>query len=673
MTSLCLNMIVRNESARIIRALQSVAPHISSYVIMDTGSTDDTVAKITKFFDERKIVGVIGKCEFEDFSQARNIALTAARHAPFEFDYVLLMDADMELRATPGWADDLDGIAYDIQQQSGYVSYPNRRLIRKNSMQTYTGATHEFLDVESAGCVDPHLANFMDHADGSNRVKKYKRDIALLKGSLAKYPNDERAMYYLAQSYRDAGKFDKAAKWYQKRVTAGGWDEEVWSAQYSYAHCLNAMGDEAGFIRNLLTAYNMRPVRAEPLYDLAKHYREKGDNPAGALFAEAGMAVPRPKDALFVNDYIYDVGCREEFAITAFYVPRRKAAGFKVNNELSLMRGPYPGVRELARNNMFYYYPLLKEFCPSFQWRPIEFTAPEGYTAMNPSICADVDGHMHGIIRTVNYKIDEWGRYLIKATDGTANATNPINTRNFFVDFDMNFKITNSKELVIPRLGHTSPFANKGDPWPEPKFPLVTGMEDMRLYSYKGALWANCCVREFTDTGWCEQVRVCLDDLIPTRMIDRDRDHEKNWMPILDGSARFMYRCDEIVDDTGKTIQKYDLTIDVGTLAGGSQVVPFSGGYLAAVHEARNIPGQQTRYYAHRWVWFDKDLKLELVSPPFGLNEKGIEYIIGLHVEPVLEHVYISYGFKDREPRLGIVSIPDVERMLSMKASDAKD
>lgn len=666
MTSLCLNMIVRNESARIIRALQSAALHISSYVIMDTGSTDDTVSKITKFFDERKIVGAIGTCAFEDFSQARNIALTAARHAPFDFDYVLLMDADMELRAQPGWADDLDGIAYDIMQQSGHVSYPNRRMIKKSSSAEYIGATHEFLNVESAGCVDPHKANFLDHADGANRVKKFKRDIVLLKKSLDKNPNDERAMYYLAQSYRDAGKPDKAAKWYKKRVAAGGWDEEVWSAQYSYAHCLKDMGDEAGFIRELLVSYNLRPIRAEALYDLAKHYREKGDNPAGALFSEAGMAIPKPKDALFVNDYVYDVGCREEFAITAFYVPRRRAAGFKVNNELSLMRSPYGGVKELARNNMFYYYPELKEFCPSFQWRPINFAAPNGYTAMNTSICKDRDGITRGLVRTVNYKIDEYGRYLISATDGTANGDNPINTRTFFATFDEAMNIVRSTELLPPSN------------WPKPKFDLVTGIEDMRLYTYKGHLMASGCLREFTEAGWCEQVHVALKDGtygLPFVMDNRERDHQKNWMPILDDGGNFMYRCNEIVDNTGKTIQKYDLNIDVSTLAGGSQVVSFSGGFLAVVHEARMIPGQQTRYYSHRFVWFNHKLRLELVSPPFALNEKCIEYVMGLVVEPtgLPGYVVLTYGFKDREPRLALVSIPDVERVLSMKANDAKD
>ena len=46
---LCLNMIVKNESAIIERLLETVAPIIDTYCICDTGSTDDTKEKIENF------------------------------------------------------------------------------------------------------------------------------------------------------------------------------------------------------------------------------------------------------------------------------------------------------------------------------------------------------------------------------------------------------------------------------------------------------------------------------------------------------------------------------------------------------------------------------------------------------------------------------------------------
>ena len=57
--TLCLNMIVKNESKIIRRLMESVAPIIDTYCICDTGSTDDTADIITNFFEEKNIQGKV--------------------------------------------------------------------------------------------------------------------------------------------------------------------------------------------------------------------------------------------------------------------------------------------------------------------------------------------------------------------------------------------------------------------------------------------------------------------------------------------------------------------------------------------------------------------------------------------------------------------------------------
>jgi glycosyltransferase involved in cell wall biosynthesis len=66
--TLCLNMIVKNESKIILRLLQSVLPIIDTYCICDTGSTDDTVKIIEKFFQKTNISGRIVSEPFKDFA-----------------------------------------------------------------------------------------------------------------------------------------------------------------------------------------------------------------------------------------------------------------------------------------------------------------------------------------------------------------------------------------------------------------------------------------------------------------------------------------------------------------------------------------------------------------------------------------------------------------------------
>ena len=67
MVTLCLNMIVKNESKVIIRALESVVNIIDCFVICDTGSTDNTVQLIKDFFSTHNISGILKLTKFEDF------------------------------------------------------------------------------------------------------------------------------------------------------------------------------------------------------------------------------------------------------------------------------------------------------------------------------------------------------------------------------------------------------------------------------------------------------------------------------------------------------------------------------------------------------------------------------------------------------------------------------
>jgi hypothetical protein len=422
------------------------------------------------------------------------------------------------------------------------------------------------------------------------------------------------------------------------------------------------MGKDADFIRELLVAYNMRPSRAETLYDLANYYRLRGDNAASLVFSEAGLQIPKSTDALFVNDYVYEVGLAEEYSICAFYQESKRKNGFIVANHLAMKPGPYAGARQLARTNLFWYLPKITEFCPSFKSRKIDFEPPPEWTALNPSVTR-VDSRMWCVVRTVNYKIDEWGRYLIRGTDGTANATNPINTRNYLLEFT---------DKLDTKLGIVNEIHAPADLPCE--FPLVIGFEDMRVFGWKGDLWTSSTMRQVHPDGNCEQVLGRLGSHSPhgyevmdvKRMLRLPRQTQKNWAPISTGDTlRFLYRPGHVVDIHGNDLVVHPTTgLDTGQISGGSQLIPFENGWLSIHHEAQYIPGRQIRHYFHRFMYHDADFRLTRVSLPFVFEDRQIEFCAGMCWHPDDDQLVISYGVRDSEARIATVSHREISRLL---------
>jgi hypothetical protein len=307
--------------------------------------------------------------------------------------------------------------------------------------------------------------------------------------------------------------------------------------------------------------------------------------------------------------------------------------------------------------------PTLKELAPSWEWKQIEFEAPTNWTAMNPSVTVH-NGGLYAIVRTVNYRMDEHGRYLIRGADESITNSNPINTRNWLIGVADDLTVTDWDEIKAPS---DLPCG----------YPLVVGFEDMRLFSYDNDLWTTSTVRQIDPDGLAEQVRARIgadENLIDvTRMLRQPRLYEKNWAAIAEPNMplRYMYRPGHVVDDRGQDLIVHPQTLDIGHFSGGSQLVRIPQGskgpgyWLYIVHEARFIPGTQLRFYMHRFVAFDKDFKVTRISVPFCLNEKVIEFVAGMCLHPSKpDTLVISYGFKDAEARIGTVSLMEVERFL---------
>ena len=660
--TLCLNMIVRNEMANLERCLAALVDHVDCWVIGDTGSTDGTQDYIKSFFAARHKPGELHSFPFRNFEQARNAALDCAYASKLPYDYLLFADADMELVVEDaGFRRRLGAAAgYRVLQRAGAgLAYWNTRLVQRHAGARYHGVTHEYLDVPG-GVNELDGIWYKDHASGSNRPDKFDRDAKLLSEALEREPDNSRYWYYLAQSYRDGGRTAEAAQAYAKRAGMGGWDEEAWNARLQEARCLRKLGDEAGFIRQALSAFDMRPQRAEPLYDLARFYREKGMNEASMLFSEAGLRIVRPdQDLLFIEDFAYTAGFQEEYSIAANYArdAERKGRGFAACNWLALNRSIPDGTRELAWSNLYFYVQPASAMLPSFAARPIGFSPPDGYRPLNPSVTR-LGREIVVMQRTANYTLTEDG--LEYRTQGGV----PIHTRNFLLRLTPELDVQSAAE-VLPPID-----------MPEPLSRTALGFEDMRLFAIDGALWGSATVLELTAEGWSEQVLARIEETAPATCRLRDwrvlrpdgpRLHQKNWMPQVSGNRlQFMYLCDptRVVDDHGRTVTETAPAIAARQFRGGSQLMRFDGGWLALIHEVHWRPAERRRFYLHRFVWFDESNTLRRLSRPFIFNAKGIEFAAGLAWHPDGRRLLISYSAMDRESWIATVDATEVKASL---------
>ena len=175
------------------------------------------------------------------------------------------------------------------------------------------------------------------HHDGARArdQKTYRRDALVLEGGLLDEPNNTRYMFYLAQSYRDAGDFELALRYYKKRVEMGGWSEEIWYSLYQIAQIKELLEQPwSEVMEPYLSAYQFKPDRAGPLYRIGMHYQAKSEYHTAHLFFSRAMKVPYPTtDRLFVERSLYQYLLPVEYAVSSFYVGDHSEA-IEINNRL---------------------------------------------------------------------------------------------------------------------------------------------------------------------------------------------------------------------------------------------------------------------------------------------------------------------------------------------------
>jgi len=350
-SSVCLSMIVKNEAHVVARALASVRPWISSWVVVDTGSTDDTPGVVEKAM--AGVPGTLLRRPWVDFAHNRTEALELARARA---DYALVIDADDELVLPPGFLPPrLTHDAYTLRIEYGATVYWRAQLFKSSAPWRWAGVVHEYpecgVPTTQARLEGPFI-RIVGEGARSRDPERYVKDARLLEAALEKAPNDARSVFYLAQSWRDAQRPELALPVYERRAAMGGWDEEVFYALMQRAAMMERVGKPRGEVwAAYLEAWRARPTRAEPLCDLARYCRLGEEFSLAYLFGERAAKIPRPADALFVDDGVYRWRALDEYALGAFYTQRFDECASACAALLTEGRLP-EGERERVKRNL---------------------------------------------------------------------------------------------------------------------------------------------------------------------------------------------------------------------------------------------------------------------------------------------------------------------------------
>lgn len=654
MVHLCLNMICKNESKVISRLLKSVASIINSYVIVDTGSTDDTKEIIKKTMDEYNIHGIIINEPFINFSYNRNHALKMANLHGHNATHYLLLDADMilEVYNTDQLLNEIENndLLYLFQGSSSF-KYQNVRIVKKSNEVEYKGATHEYINFPNhfkKYTIPIHISFICDIGDGGSKSNKYERDIQLLLGDIEKEPNNTRSYFYLGNSYADNNQPEKAIEQWKKRVEMGGWVQEIWYSLYRIGTTYLQLNKPELAIQSWLEAINYCPMRIENLYEIIKYYRTIGQNHTAYLFYKSAKNILQnlnennKLDFLFLHDDIYQYRLDYEFSILAHYVNETTNIELFYTNLINSCQDDYL-LRNILSNMKYYIYK------PNpIQIIDLNMNFTHDNKTFRSSSCSFLSNLIN--IRFVNYYINEKGQYL--------DCQDQICTLNKC--FELNTDFTLGKELQTFY------------PFPEEKNRKYAGIEDVRLFTKDNEL-------KFMGTGFLTNDKLgiiygdydisqnSLDGFVlqPNGFKLMSNECEKNWVATGDGIEIiynwFPMQIGMIFDETCIKMRQIELPNIFKNARGSTCGFIHNNECWYIVHF---VSYETPRHYYHMIVVFDEDTtQLFRYTPLFKLSYFPIEYTTSFQI--INDKIIIGYSTMDRETKIAIYNKNDFQYILN--------
>ncbi len=336
-----LAMMVKNEHLRITVSLDSVKNFVDSFIILDTGSEDNTISIVKNYCNKHNKKLHLIEQSFPlplDYATARNVLLDFADD---KADFLLLLDCNDELRNGENirpFVETYKGPAqaFHVCQEwwngQSLDKYFNIRFVKTKYNWRYQDEIHEFIISPEAEKKDAYylvtafngIILFQDRTkDDDKSSKRFTSDRNVLhkkyQNIIKKIDNDPdikmnpRTVFYYGQTCMCLRDSERSYKLNRERTKLEGFLEEKY---HSFYRC----GEESVKLKHdweesmtwYIKAFEFSSKifispRAEPLIRIAEYYYENKNWEMCYLFLKRCCELVYPSNAvLFVDKHSYD-------------------------------------------------------------------------------------------------------------------------------------------------------------------------------------------------------------------------------------------------------------------------------------------------------------------------------------------------------------------------------
>lgn len=296
--SVCL--IVKNEREVIARCLNCALKFADEIIVVDTGSSDNTVEEVKKFTDK---VYFFEWCN--DFSAARNFALSKAT-----CDLLMWLDADdvitdencdkiNDIKAGFG---DID-IAYlpyaaAFDGDTPTTVYYRERIFKRSENFKFEGAVHE--------AVTPHgKVAYFDAVINHKKVKVNEpmRNLRILQGAIAEGKQlDERQKFYYGRELLFNNMYREAIAVLEDFLNGGGWAENKAEACLNLFYAYSAIGDIKKAQISALRSFLYGLPKSQTCCIIGERFFNSGEYQTAIFWYKTALEVPcNEREGGFVN------------------------------------------------------------------------------------------------------------------------------------------------------------------------------------------------------------------------------------------------------------------------------------------------------------------------------------------------------------------------------------